>query len=114
MQCIENTARVHNLVVSTLCSCYPWPILGLPLYWFKDPTYRARAVREPGAVLRDFGLELADSVEVRVWDSSAQVRWFVLPGRPPGTEGENEENLAKLVTPESMHGAAKVKLPPPQ
>ncbi len=114
MQCIENTARVHNLVVCTLCSCYPWPILGLPPYWFKDPTYRARAVREPRAVLRDFGLELADSVEVRVWDSSAQVRWFVLPERPPGTEGENEENLAKLVTPESMQGAAKVKLPPPQ
>jgi nitrile hydratase len=95
LQCIENTSRVHNLVVCTLCSCYPWPILGLPPYWFKDPTYRARAVREPRAVLRDFGLELDDSVEVRVWDSSAQVRWFVLPERPPGMEGETEENLAK-------------------
>jgi nitrile hydratase subunit alpha len=109
MQCIENTSQVHNLIVCTLCSCYPWPILGLPPYWFKDPTYRARAVREPRAVLRDFGLELDDSVEVRVWDSSAQVRWFVLPEKPPGTEGETEENLAKLVTAESMQGAAKVK-----
>ena len=93
-----NVARVkalESLLVCTLCSCYPWPILGLPPYWFKNPTYRARAVREPRAVLRDFGLELDDSVEVRVWDSSAQVRWFVLPERPPGMEGETEENLAK-------------------
>ena len=111
MQCVENTSRVHNLIVCTLCSCYPWPVLGLPPYWFKDPTYRARAVREPRAVLWDFGLELDDSVEVRVWDSSAQVRWFVLPERPPGTENQSEEDLAKLVTPESMLGAAKVNPP---
>ena len=111
MECVENTASVHNLIVCTLCSCYPWPILGLPPYYYKDPTFRARAVREPRAVLKQFGLALEDSVEVRVWDSSAQIRWFVLPERPPKTEGMDESELASLVTPESMIGATKAKSP---
>lgn len=110
MKAVENTADVHNLVVCTLCSCYPWPLLGLPPYWFKDPSFRARSVREPRAVLKEFGLELDESVEIRVWDSSAQIRYFVLPERPAGTEGFTEEQLAALLTPEAMQGASKVKV----
>lgn len=101
---VENTPEVHNLVVCTLCSCYPWPLLGLPPIWYKSFAYRARAVAEPRAVLREFGTELADDVEVRVWDSSAEVRYFVLPERPAGTEGLTEDELAALVTRNSMVG----------
>jgi nitrile hydratase len=110
MRIVENTPDVHNVIVCTLCSCYPWPTLGLPPYWFKDPTFRARVVREPRKVLAEFGVELADSVEVRVWDSSAQIRWWVLPMRPPGTEGMSEAELAALLTPEAMMGVATVKV----
>jgi nitrile hydratase subunit alpha len=106
----ENTPEVHNLIVCTLCSCYPWPTLGLPPYWFKDPTFRARAVREPRVVLKEMGLDIDPSVEIRVWDSSAQIRWFVLPERPPGTEGLSEAELAELVTPEAMMGVARVEV----
>ncbi|HKP57860.1 MAG TPA: nitrile hydratase subunit alpha [Polyangiales bacterium] len=113
MKIVENTAAVHNLIVCTLCSCYPWPTLGLPPYWFKDPTFRARAVREPRKVLAEFGLELDPKVEVRVWDSSAQIRWFVLPERPAGTDHLSEEQLAALITPEAMMGVARVPSPPP-
>ena len=109
----ENTPAVHNLIVCTLCSCYPWPTLGLPPYWFKDPTFRARAVREPRKVLQEFGLEIDPKVEVRVWDSSAQIRWFVLPERPAGTDHLSEEELAALITPEAMMGVARVPSPPP-
>jgi nitrile hydratase subunit alpha len=108
LKIVENTPAVHNLIVCTLCSCYPWPTLGLPPYWYKDPTFRARAVREPRAVLSEFGVELDGSVEIRVWDSSAQIRWFVLPERPPGTERLSETELAALVTPEAMMGVARV------
>ncbi|NES98225.1 MAG: nitrile hydratase subunit alpha [Desertifilum sp. SIO1I2] len=111
MQAVANTPDVHNLIVCTMCSCYPWPVLGLPPYWFKDPTFRARAIREPRQVLKEFGLDISDSVEVRVWDTSAQIRWFVLPERPEGTEGWTQEQLAAIVTPESMQGAAKVIVP---
>jgi len=111
MQAVANTPDVHNLIVCTMCSCYPWPVLGLPPYWFKDPTFRARAIREPRQVLKEFGLHISDSVEVRVWDTSAQMRWFVLPERPEGTEGWTQEQLAAIVTPESMQGAAKVIVP---
>ncbi len=111
MELVENTPMVHNLIVCTLCSCYPWPMLGLPPYWYKDPTFRARAVREPRKVLQEFGMELDESVEIRVWDSSAQIRWFVLPERPAGTQSMSEEELASLVTPEAMMGVAKVKVP---
>jgi nitrile hydratase len=109
MKVVENTPTVHNLIICTLCSCYPWPALGLPPYWYKEPTFRARAAREPRAVLQEFGLELDDSVEIRLWDSSAQIRWFVLPERPVGTEGMSEAQLAALVTPEAMMGVAKVE-----
>ena len=108
MRVAENTSSVHNLIICTLCSCYPWPTLGLPPYWFKDPTFRARAAREPRAVLSEFGLNLDDSTEIRVWDSSGQIRWWVLPERPEGTESMSEEELAKLITPEAMMGVAKV------
>ena len=108
MRVAENTPSVHNLIICTLCSCYPWPTLGLPPYWFKDPTFRARAAREPRAVLSEFGLNLDDSTEIRVWDSSGQIRWWVLPERPEGTESMGEEELAKLITPEAMMGVAKV------
>ncbi len=111
MRIAENTPSVHNLIVCTLCSCYPWPTLGLPPYWYKDPTFRARAVREPRKVLEEFGLEIDPSVEIRIWDSSAQIRWFVLPERPENTEGWSEAELAKLVTPESMMGVARVPAP---
>ena len=110
MRIVENTPEVHNVIVCTLCSCYPWPTLGLPPYWFKDPTFRARVVREPRIVLSEFGVELDESVTIRVWDSSAQIRWWVLPMRPPGTEDMSEEELAALLTPEAMMGVAMVKV----
>lgn len=109
MRIVENTPEVHNVIVCTLCSCYPWPTLGLPPYWFKDPTFRARVVREPRKVLSEFGVQLDASVQVKVWDSSAQIRWWVLPMRPAGTEGMSEEQLAALLTPEAMMGVATVK-----
>ena len=105
---VENTPSVHNVVVCTLCSCYPWAVLGLPPVWYKSPAYRSRAVIEPRQVLREFGLELDPAVEVRVWDSSAEQRYMVLPERPAGTETLAEEDLAKLVTRDSMIGVAKV------
>jgi nitrile hydratase subunit alpha len=111
MKAVENTPEVYNLIVCTLCSCYPWPVLGLPPYWFKDPTFRARAVREPRKVLQEFGLNIPESTEVYVWDTSAQTRWFVLPERPAGTDAWTEEQLAAIVTPEAMQGAAKVEVP---
>ena len=111
MVVVENTPQVHNMVVCTLCSCYPWPVLGLPPTWYKSAPYRSRAVIDPRGVLREFGVEFADSVEVRVWDSSAEIRYMVLPERPPGTERMGEEELAKLVTRDSMIGVARVKVP---
>jgi len=107
---VENSAKVHNLVVCTLCSCYPWPVLGLPPVWYKSAPYRSRAVIDPRGVLREFGLELPKDVEVRVWDSTAEVRYLVLPERPAGTEGMNEEALAALVTRDAMIGVGKVSL----
>ncbi len=108
---VENTDRVHNLVVCTLCSCYPWAVLGLPPVWYKSAPYRARAVIDPRGVLRELGLALADDVEVRVWDSTAEIRYLVLPRRPPGTEGLPEEELARLVTRDAMIGVALVEAP---
>jgi nitrile hydratase len=108
MVVVENSARVHNLVVCTLCSCYPWPVLGLPPVWYKSAPYRSRAVIDPRGVLREFGLELPDDVEVRVWDSTAELRYLVLPERPMGTEGMSEEALAALVTRDAMIGAARI------
>jgi nitrile hydratase subunit alpha len=105
---LENTPKVHNLIVCTLCSCYPWPVLGLPPVWYKSAPYRSRAVIDPRGVLREFGLELPDDVEVRVWDSTAEVRYLVLPERPGSTEHMSEEDLAGLVTRDSMVGVAKV------
>lgn len=110
MRIAENTPEVHNVIVCTLCSCYPWPTLGLPPYWFKDPTFRARVAREPRVVLEEFGVTLDESVEIRIWDTSAQIRWWVLPMRPEGTEGMSEEELAALLTPEAMMGVAVVKV----
>jgi nitrile hydratase subunit alpha len=109
MVVLENTDQVHNLVVCTLCSCYPWPVLGLPPVWYKSAPYRARAVREPRAVLKEFGVALAEDVEVRVWDSTAELRYLVLPQRPAGTEGWSEERLADLVTRDAMIGVAVAK-----
>ena len=106
MVVVANTPAVHNMVVCTLCSCYPWPVLGLPPSWYKSPPYRARAVSEPRAVLREFGLELGNEVEIRVWDSSAEVRYLVLPMRPPETDGWSEEELAAVVTRDCMIGTA--------
>ncbi len=108
MVVVENTERVHNLVVCTLCSCYPWPVLGLPPVWYKAAPYRARAVREPRKVLAEFGVDLVDGVEVRVWDSTAELRYLVLPRRPDGTERLSEQELAELVTRDSMIGAGVV------
>jgi nitrile hydratase subunit alpha len=108
---VENTATTHNVVVCTLCSCYPWPVLGLPPSWYKDPAYRARVVKEPRKVLSEMGLELADDVQITVHDSSSEVRWLVLPERPAGTEGLSEEQLVPLVTRDAMVGVAKVKAP---
>jgi nitrile hydratase subunit alpha len=104
---IENTAKVHNLVVCTLCSCYPWPVLGLPPVWYKSAPYRSRAVIDPRGVLREFGLDLPEEVEVRVWDSTSEVRYLVLPERPVGTEGMTEDELAALVTRDAMIGVTK-------
>jgi nitrile hydratase len=101
---VANTDTVHNLVVCTLCSCYPWPILGIPPVWYKSPPYRARAVREPRTVLAELGLDLPDDVELRVWDSAAEQRYLVLPRRPAGTEGWTEEELAAIVTRDCMIG----------
>ena len=109
----ENTSDVQNVVVCTLCSCYPWPVLGLPPTWYKSNAYRARVVIEPRAVLKEFGLELDDSVEVRVQDSTAEMRYLVLPRRPAGTEGMSEQELAKLVTRDSMIGVAHARSPEP-
>jgi nitrile hydratase len=108
---VENTATTHNVVVCTLCSCYPWPVLGLPPSWYKDPAYRARVVREPRKVLAEMGLDLADDVQITVRDSSSEVRWLVLPERPAGTEDLSEEQLAALVTRDAMVGVAKVQAP---
>ena len=105
---LENTAAVHNVVVCTLCSCYPWPVLGLPPSWYKDPAYRSRMVREPRTVLAEMGLELGEDVDVAVWDSSSEVRYLVLPERPAGTEDHSESDLAALVTRDAMVGVAKV------
>jgi nitrile hydratase len=104
---LENTATVHHVVTCTLCSCYPWPVLGLPPGWYKDPAYRARIVREPRAVLAEMGLTLSDDVEVKVWDSSSEVRYLVLPLRPAGTEDVSEEELAAHVTRDMMVGVAR-------
>jgi nitrile hydratase len=112
MVVVENTPKVHNLVVCTLCSCYPWPVLGLPPVWYKSAPYRSRAVIDPRGVVREFGLELPDDVEVRVWDSTAEIRYLVLPERPAGTEKLSEDQLAALVTRDAMIGVAKVTLPP--
>jgi nitrile hydratase len=108
---LQNTRKVHHVVVCTLCSCYPWPVLGLPPSWYKDPSYRSRIVREPRAVLAEFGLELGNDVEIRVVDSSSEVRYMVLPMRPPGTDGLSEEELAALVTRDAMVGVAEVAAP---
>jgi nitrile hydratase len=103
---VVNRPGVHNIVICTLCSCFPWPVLGLPPYWYKDPVFRARAAREPRVVLKELGVPLGEKTEVRVWDSSGHSRWFVVPERPAGTEGMSEEELADLVTTESMIGVA--------
>jgi nitrile hydratase len=110
MVVVENTPQVHNLVVCTLCSCYPWSVLGLPPVWYKSAPYRSRAVIDPRGVLREFGLDLPQDTEVRVWDSTAELRYLVLPERPAGTENLSEEQLAALVTRDAMVGVGKVKL----
>jgi nitrile hydratase len=106
---VENTANVHNMVVCTLCSCYPWPTLGLPPNWYKAAPYRSRAVLDPRGVLREFGVDIPESTEVRVWDSNAELRYLVLPARPDGTEKLSESDLAKLVTRDSMIGVGLPK-----
>jgi nitrile hydratase len=111
MVAVENTPALHNMIVCTLCSCYPWPVLGLPPNWYKSHAYRSRAVIEPRAVLREFGLDLPESVEVRVRDSTAEVRYLVVPERPAGTETMSEEQLAALVTRDAMIGTARVRVP---
>jgi nitrile hydratase len=109
MVALENTEQVHNMVVCTLCSCYPWPVLGLPPVWYKSEAYRSRAVIDPRGVLHEFGLRLAPEVEVRVWDSTSEIRYLVLPQRPSGTEGMGVEHLADLVTRDSMIGVELLK-----
>ncbi len=111
MVALENTPKVHNMVVCTLCSCYPWPVLGLPPVWYKSGPYRSRAVIEPRGVLRELGVAVADDTEVRVWDSTAELRYLVLPERPKGTEGWSEDELAEIVTRDSMIGVERI---PPQ
>jgi nitrile hydratase subunit alpha len=108
MQAVENTPGVHNMVVCTLCSCYPWPVLGLPPVWYKSAPYRSRAVIDPRGVLGEFGVELPEDVEVRVWDSTAELRYLVIPGRPAGTESLSEDDLAALVTRNGMIGTARL------
>jgi nitrile hydratase len=110
---VENTAAVHNVIVCTLCSCYPWPLLGLPPTWYKSSAYRSRTAIDPRGVLSELGLELPDDIEVRVWDSNAASRYFVLPERPEGTESMSEDELAGLVTRDAMIGVAKLTLPTP-
>ena len=111
MVVVENTPELHNVIVCTLCSCYPWPVLGLPPVWYKSAPYRSRVVIDPRGVLREFGLELAEDVEARVWDSTAEIRYLVLPERPAGSEKMSEDELAALVTRDAMVGVAKVALP---
>ncbi len=111
MVALENTAGVHNMVVCTLCSCYPWPVLGLPPVWYKSAPYRSRAVADPRGVLKNFGFELPPDVEFRVWDSTAEIRYLVLPMRPASTAGWSEEALAELVTRDSMIGTGLVTAP---
>ncbi|MFV9636331.1 nitrile hydratase subunit alpha [Mycobacterium neumannii] len=106
LQAVANSPGVHNLVICTLCSCFPWPVLGLPPYWYKDPVFRARAAREPRKVLAEIGVELPEDTEIKVWDSSGHSRWFVIPERPSGTEQFTDEDLMELVTTESMMGVA--------
>jgi nitrile hydratase subunit alpha len=113
MVVVENTPRVHNLVVCTLCSCYPWPVLGLPPVWYKSAAYRSRSVIDPRGLLRELGLELPSDVEVRVWDSTAEIRYLVLPVRPAGSERLDEAALAALVTRDAMVGVARVAAAPP-
>jgi nitrile hydratase subunit alpha len=108
---VENTPKLHNMVVCTLCSCYPWPVLGLPPVWYKSGPYRSRAVMDPRSVLRDFGVELPADTEIRVWDSTAEMRYLVLPMRPLGTGGWSEEQLASIVTRDSMIGTGLPQLP---
>ena len=108
---LENTANVHNAVVCTLCSCYPWPVLGLPPTWYKSFSYRSRMVIEPREVLKEFGLDVEESIDLRVWDSNAEIRYMVLPERPSGTEGMSEDELAELVIRDSMVGVAKARMP---
>jgi nitrile hydratase len=112
MVVVENTPNLHNMVVCTLCSCYPWPVLGLPPIWYKSAPYRSRSVIDPRGVLREFGVELSDDIEVRVWDSTAELRYLVVPERPSGTEKLSEAQLAALVTRDSMVGVAKISVPP--
>ncbi len=111
MVAVENTPDTHNMVVCTLCSCYPWPVLGLPPVWYKSAPYRAKAVRDPRGVLADFGVKLPDGKQIKVWDSTAEVRYLVLPERPAGTEGWDEERLASLVTRDSMIGTGLAASP---
>jgi len=111
MVVVENTPDVHNMVVCTLCSCYPWPTLGLPPNWYKSAPYRSRSVIDPRGVLKEFGIEIPETTEVRVWDSNAELRYFVLPMRPAGSEGLDEEQLAELVTRDSMIGTGLPKVP---
>jgi nitrile hydratase subunit alpha len=106
MVCVENTPDIHNAIVCTLCSCYPWPVLGVPPVWYKSAPYRSRIVREPREVLHEFGLELPETTEIRIWDSSAEMRYIVLPMRPEGTDGMSEQELADLVTRDCMVGVA--------
>ena len=112
MLVVENGPKVHNLIVCTLCSCYPWPVLGLPPVWYKSAPYRSRAVIDPRGILREFGTQLADDVEVRVWDSTAELRYIVLPERPAGTEAMTEEQLTELITRDAMVGVTRVTFPP--
>lgn len=108
---VENTPRIHNMVVCTLCSCYPWPLLGLPPLWYKSPSYRSRVVVDPRGVLRDFGVVLPKGTEIRVWDSTAEVRYLIVPMRPAGTDGWDDDELARLVTRDSMIGTGLPKSP---
>lgn len=112
MVALENTPSCHNMVVCTLCSCYPWPVLGLPPTWYKSAPYRSRAVRDPRGVLADFGVKLPEDTEIRVWDSTSEVRYLVVPRRPPGTDGLDEDALAALVTRDSMIGTGLALEPP--
>jgi nitrile hydratase len=111
MVAVENTPDEHNMVVCTLCSCYPWPVLGLPPVWYKSAPYRSRAVMDPRGVLAEFGVSLPESTRIRVWDSTAEVRYLIVPMRPEGTEGMSEEALAGLVTRDSMIGTSLARRP---